>query len=290
MNKKGLTQTELAVIIIASVSFILLLTIIIPMITSMKAKGALEVCRESISLHNRLAGNTLNTVDTGIECPATHYTIKESRKDAIFSNIANQLTDCWYKSLGRNNNLYQSGILPTSDKDYCIVCSSFQIEEAGRIKGSINAQEFAQYLYKLDPKSKRPYVESLSTDWYSNDNSQYFVDVSKDSGNIYINPLNSIDVSSKDKKIRYLVTYVAYSDGGWFNSQDLVPKDWDIQYTPKETSSTIKTVATVAGGIAGNIASRLTDRGVSYHVLVTPENKVKNLNCYLFWDKENEKS
>jgi len=72
MNKKGLTQTELAVIVIAMVVFILFLAIGTGFAKNLKEDALNEVCRDSVLLNSRLKDVSANIVGTGIECPAPH--------------------------------------------------------------------------------------------------------------------------------------------------------------------------------------------------------------------------
>lgn len=266
--KKGeLEQTELVLIIFASVCAIALITIMIGFMNDISKKSQEEVCTQSIILHTKVSQATANIKDTGLNCPAPHYVIHVANEDEAYINIANQLKTCWSKTLGKQNRLSLGATVlgvttEWTQRDVILVCSSFEVDK------DIDITKAAAFLSKKDPQTKRPWTDFLDTTWYSNDNSHFFVDSKFEAGNfdgtIKFEPLTDIKASTKDTKIKYLVVFMSYSNKGVFNSQDLESSYWDIQFEP------------IGDGYDW-----------AMHTFVIPEDDVYNLMPdYFYWDKE----
>lgn len=265
MNKKGITNTELAVIIIACVVLILFIILTVGMSKSLKGQTTEELCRNSMILNSKLKDKTAAVLETGIECPAPHYDIKVNTEEEASRDIIEQLRSCWYKTLGRESGMSDAFAI-WNVKNYCMVCSSFDLEKTRGMDKALETSKIVKELNEIDPKTKRTYLDYLDTDWHSNDNSHFFVKASKDGSDVKLEKLEELKLSDKERE-NYLVVFLSYSDMGFFNSLDLESTEWDLDY--------------VESGVAIH--------DVTSHTFVIPEDNIYNLQCeYLFWEPEDE--
>jgi hypothetical protein len=266
MNKKGLSETEWAILILAAVILIALLSIIPNFSKSANRKIDEDVCTQSIAFHSGIKDFSEGFAETGINCPVVSEEIDAQSYEEVYDTIAQDLKRCWSKTLGRKNRLWKSDWL-SFDDDICIVCSSFSVKKNKYITENINTLEIADHLNRNDPQSKLPYTQILDTDWYGNYNRQYFVDAKYGDGSddVEVGPLETIRLSDKEDEYDYLTVFLAFSDKGWFgNAIDFESGTWDVQYTKIEG-----------------------DTDVTFHTFVIPELDVYNLRCeYIFWQED----
>ncbi len=273
IGKKGITYTVIAVMIIALVVFILMLSVIVPITTDISSKANDEICRESVIINSKVASVTGGFKDIALECPATHTEIKERRQEKVNYRIVNELKSCWYKMYGKGNKVGEA-VWDAKDDNYCVVCSEFSIQDNGEIEDKVMVSDILPVFNDFDPKTKRPYHDFFDVTWYSNDNSHFFVDPEFEGGafdgTVHVGPLSEIE-TEKD----HLVVYLKYSDRGLYNSVDFGNGQWDITYENEKSLGEW-------GREGGNTAT--------YNVFVVPEEDVYKLKCeYLFWQVEDDK-
>jgi hypothetical protein len=262
MKKGDLNRTQLAVLIIASLSFILLLLLIPTIAKFFNAKSDDAVCKQSVLLNNMMKSKSFNIKETGLACPATSYTFSEKTKNEYYYDMYDLLNRCWDKTLGKDNRLATTFWF---GQPYAFVCYSFSL------KGEeLTGKEFAAYLSMLDPQTKK--VRAPDTDWKSPDNSQFLVEViDRGKDDIQFKEMDKID-----PKETYLVVFSSYVNRKLFWTNIVNDKDlygaagWEITYR------LIKDV----------------DKPNEYsnHVFIIKESEFINLkaNTY-FWEQPDEK-
>lgn len=277
MNKKAIHMTEIAVIIIAAVVLMLLIYLATKISWGLKNEANDEICRESMIIHSKLSKNTEGLFETNLECPANHYEFKDKRLEEINYKIAQELKKCWYKTLGKENRLWFND-WSSGNYDWTFVCSSFEIYGEDQVKEDINTLDLSLYLNELDPKTKRPYIDFLDTDWKANNNKQFFgTAIDKGSDDVEMVPLDKIKLSTKEEKNTYLVLFIMYSKNGfWVNSIDLNSGYYDI------TNTIIKQYDFGIDWLD-------SDESISFHTIIIPQEDLLKFKINnLFWQRENE--
>lgn len=158
MNKKGLAEGALAVIILALVTMGVLGLFVYQYSQRQSCVQKVELCKTSLMIiegFKKTTGHSAVPVEPIIDCPIcvpeSSEEIKGKTKEQTMREIADHLRYCWYKTNGRNNkigtDLGKFAYLPKvgveivePDLRVCLVCSEFTAEQ------TISAQELSIYL------------------------------------------------------------------------------------------------------------------------------------------------
>lgn len=163
MNKKAITQQELVLLIFVIAVAAVLAGGVYIYIKQMKAGAGIEGCRESILFQQEVAEETKETIKPKIACPAPSIDVKSKEKNEELRLIADQLKDCWYKSLGKANKMGYRWSFLYPDWDVCLVCSEFALNQ------DIAPSELIDFLDIAKPKGSeltyREFLEDASWGW-----------------------------------------------------------------------------------------------------------------------------
>jgi len=134
MNKKALTQEELVLLIFILAVMLVLAAGVYIYVKQIRTSTGIEGCRESILFQQNVATATKDVIGkTKISCPSSSVEITTSNKNGTLKQIADQLKDCWYKTLGSKNNMglntFWGVDFLSKDSAVCSVCSEFTLAQ-----------------------------------------------------------------------------------------------------------------------------------------------------------------
>ena len=195
--KKGQEQAVIKLILLlAFAGFLIVLVAKLNLIIA--AEGDVQICRVSMQKAETFRG--LVNVWTTLDCPYTPITLeqKDVSRFKAKEKIAEQLSDCWYKTLGTQGHKVWDK--RGDNWNFCMVCGQFTlIGDELRIP----AEEMGQFLDEGMTKEGRPWINTMITDWKMEGNRQFFLDLDKVGGQVRLNELEFLEPETD-----YLVMYI----------------------------------------------------------------------------------
>lgn len=164
-NKKGeLTTQQIAVIIIAILSFSIILFLLFRL--NLKETSDQQICYNSVVLKSKggLAGGKLDCrtndvcISGGEECSSGSVVkVNANSKNEILKVIADEMADCWWM-FGEGKINYAVGSTEVS----CARCSIINFDSVILEKGyEINYREFYEYLNSINKTEGQTYFNYL---------------------------------------------------------------------------------------------------------------------------------
>ena len=195
--KKGQEQAVVKLILLLVFAvFLLFLAAKLNLIIA--TEGDVQICKTTMEKAKTWRG--LNEAWTKLDCAYTPITIEQKKfsRYKAKEKIAEQLSDCWYKSSGTQGHKVWDKWL--DNYNFCMVCGQFTLigDEL-----RISAEEMGQFLDESVTKEGKPWINTMITDWKMEGNRQFFLDLDKVGGQVRLNELEFLEPETD-----YLVMYI----------------------------------------------------------------------------------
>lgn len=224
-GKRAITYMTVGLIMVLVLAIVLLSTV--DLWASVLTGGVnVEACRRSIATSTAAKEYTAGFIHPGYDCPVKPDGLDEKDSAKILHKIAREhLKSCWYKTGGRDSQIGIKRIGEGSwgfDENTCFVCSEFTVNQ------EIDTQYLANYLKNNMPGTDVPYIDYLSTDWHSEDNSHYFVHAPSIGALEKLETLKAFSEQSQVLDNEYFVVYAFTVKEPKYE----VPKGWTFTPSP----------------------------------------------------------
>ena len=271
MKKRGQAPTILVITIIALMVGGVLMFLVKEMGEKAEEKFPIEACKNSMIAAQYIKGLTWGIASSTVKCSYTPLEIKKVSKTAAKKKIADELKNCWYKSLGTLGREVWDDL--GLDFSFCMVCGKFKLIGDDL---AMSTEEMGAYLDNAMPGEEKTYSDYLDTDWALEDytdktHPQYFLGIRKKPSGLELLELDKLE-PGKDYYVMYTyypIAALTYLFGAGLPSEAYA----DIAYLTGPT-------LTRRGYTMGKDVTH-------HHTFVMPAEDVGNLpRCELFYNRE----
>ncbi len=192
--KKAIIESETVKIILAVTAAAVLLIIAYNLISGVSQESAVEQCRSSFLKAHVAKTASGDFLRTPISCTA------ENKKVSTDVQIADELRDCWYKTLGSANTIGKTklfGLIDPLKKDYsfCLTCARITPEN------SISLSDVKGVLNQVSKRDSVSYVKFLENSHWDTSLDRFFLTFSSKVPDA--TKMTSAIVSGENPQVKY---------------------------------------------------------------------------------------